>query len=161
MGQVIRLCENLRDPIPRYIFVDTPGQIEVFTWSASGSLITESFASTFPTVVAFVLDTPRCQNPKNFISNMLQACSILYKNRLPLVLVFNKCDIVGNEFALDWMKDYNKFHDALKLEEDYSASLSRSLSLVLDEFYQNLAHVNISALTGLNINRFIKSVNHA
>jgi len=70
--QVICLCENQRDPIPRYIFVDTPGQIEIFTWSASGSLITESLASTFPTVVAFVLDTPRCQNPKNFISNMLQ-----------------------------------------------------------------------------------------
>lgn len=159
--QVIRLCENQHDPMPRYIFVDTPGQIEVFTWSASGSLITESFASTFPTVVAFLLDTPRCQNPKNFISNMLQACSILYKNRLPLVLVFNKCDIVGNEFALNWMKDYNKFHTSLTNDDSYSASLSRSLSLVLEEFYQNLAHVNISALTGLNLDRFIKTINIA
>ena len=26
----------------RYIIMDTPGQIEVFTWSASGSIITES-----------------------------------------------------------------------------------------------------------------------
>merc|ERR1711904_307770 len=131
--QVIRLCESQQDPIPRYIFVDTPGQIEVFTWSASGALITESFASTFPTVIAFVIDTPRCQNPKSFISNMLQACSILYKNRLPLIVVFNKCDIVGNEFALDWMKDYNKLHDSLEAEESYSASLSRSLSLILEE----------------------------
>lgn len=26
----------------RYILIDTPGQIEVFTWSASGTIITEA-----------------------------------------------------------------------------------------------------------------------
>ena len=35
------------------MLVDTPGQIEVFTWSASGSIITDSFASSFPTVSYF------------------------------------------------------------------------------------------------------------
>ena len=30
-----------------YILLDTPGQIEVFTWSASGSIITETFACTY------------------------------------------------------------------------------------------------------------------
>lgn len=34
----------------RYVFIDTPGQIEVFTWSASGQIITETLASAFPTV---------------------------------------------------------------------------------------------------------------
>ena len=42
-----------------YILVDTPGQIEAFTWSASGSIITAALASSFPTVLAFVVDTPR------------------------------------------------------------------------------------------------------
>ena len=32
------------------MFIDTPGQIEVFTWSASGQIITETLASSFPTV---------------------------------------------------------------------------------------------------------------
>ncbi|KAK5969101.1 GPN-loop GTPase [Trichostrongylus colubriformis] len=30
--------------------IDTPGQIEAFTWSASGSIITDSLASSHPTV---------------------------------------------------------------------------------------------------------------
>uniref|UniRef100_A0A0K0DN34 GPN-loop GTPase n=1 Tax=Angiostrongylus cantonensis TaxID=6313 RepID=A0A0K0DN34_ANGCA len=30
--------------------LDTPGQIEAFTWSASGSIITDSLASSHPTV---------------------------------------------------------------------------------------------------------------
>ena len=35
----------------RIIAIDTPGQIEVFTWSASGSIITNSLANTLPTVI--------------------------------------------------------------------------------------------------------------
>lgn len=32
--------EKPREPALKYVFVDTPGQIEIFTWSASGQLIT-------------------------------------------------------------------------------------------------------------------------
>lgn len=39
--QVIGLCEKKRDPQPKHIVADTPGQIEIFTWSASGAIITE------------------------------------------------------------------------------------------------------------------------
>ena len=69
---MIALCEKPRVPPLRYIIVDTPGQIEIFTWSASGAIITELFASSFPTVVAYVVDTPRCVQPQTFMSNMLQ-----------------------------------------------------------------------------------------
>jgi GTPase SAR1 family protein len=85
--QVIQLCEKPRDPPLEYIVVDTPGQIEIFTWSASGAIVTELFASTFPTMVVYVVDTPRCADPQTFMSNMLQACSILYKTKLPMLLV--------------------------------------------------------------------------
>jgi GTPase SAR1 family protein len=159
--QVLTLCEKLRDPKPQYIIVDTPGQIEIFTWSASGAVITEAFASSFPTVLAFLIDTPRLQNAQNFMSNMLQACSILYKTRLPIVVVFNKCDVLDHQFAVEWMQDFDKFFEALSEEETYAATLSRSLTLVLDEFYRNLAHIGISALTGLNIDGFFRATNVA
>ena len=84
-----------------YVFVDTPGQIEIFTWSASGAIITEAFASTFPTIITYMVDTPRSTNPVTFMSNMLYACSILYKTRLPLLLVFNKIDVAQHQFAVE------------------------------------------------------------
>ena len=67
---------------------------QVFTWSASGTIITETLAATVPTVVVYVIDTPRCASPVTFMSNMLYACSILYKSKLPFVLAFNKTDVV-------------------------------------------------------------------
>ncbi len=73
---------------------DTPGQIEVFTWSASGAIITESLASSFPTVVAYIMDTARCVNPVTFMSNMLYACSIMYRTKLPFIVVLNKVGIL-------------------------------------------------------------------
>jgi GTPase SAR1 family protein len=72
---------------PSYILLDTPGQIEAFTWSASGQIISESLASAFPTVLCFVVDTVRCaSSPNTFMSNMLYAASMLYRTRLPLVV---------------------------------------------------------------------------
>ena len=69
---MVSLCEKQRDPPLKYVIVDTPGQIEIFTWSASGAIITEAFASGFPTMIAFIIDTPRCAHPQTFMSNMLQ-----------------------------------------------------------------------------------------
>ena len=50
--QVLSLIEK-RSPDHDHVIFDTPGQIEVFTWSASGSIITETLASTIPTVGLF------------------------------------------------------------------------------------------------------------
>jgi hypothetical protein len=57
-----------------HVILDTPGQIEIFTWSASGAIITDAIASSLPTVVAYIIDTPRTTAPATFMSNMLYAC---------------------------------------------------------------------------------------
>jgi hypothetical protein len=149
-----------------YILVDTPGQIEAFTWSASGSIISESLASAFPTVLCFVVDTVRCaSSPNTFMSNMLYACSMLYRTRLPLVICFNKSDVVSHDFCLEWMRDYEVFQQALDDASETSGfygSLTRSLSLVLDEFYSNFAHaVGVSAVTGDGMDEFWSTVQRA
>ncbi|KAL5541498.1 hypothetical protein UlMin_009208 [Ulmus minor] len=155
--EVISVIENRADQLD-YVLVDTPGQIEIFTWSASGAIITEAFASTFPTVVAYVVDTPRSASPVTFMSNMLYACSILYKTRLPLVLAFNKTDVAQHQFALEWMEDFEAFQAAVSSDNSYSSTLSQSLSLVLDEFYKNLRSVGVSAVSGAGMADFFKAV---
>jgi GTPase SAR1 family protein len=122
----------------KHILIDTPGQIELFTWSASGAIITDLLSSQFPTVVLYVIDTPRCEAPITFMSNMLYAVSILYKTKLPFVLVFNKTDVLPHEFCIEWMKDFEAFQTALLDDETYMSTLMNSMCMVLEEFYQHL-----------------------
>lgn len=150
--------------------VDTPGQIECFVWSASGSIITEAFATEFPTVIAYIIDTPRSSNPSTFMSNMLYACSILYKTKLPMIVVFNKTDIRDAKFAKDWMTDFESFQDSLKNNTElndetsngsgYMASLINSMSLMLEEFYSTLDVVSCSAFTGEGFDDFLNAVDN-
>lgn len=92
-----------------FILIDTPGQIEVFTWSASGQIISDSLACSYPTVITYVADTVRSQSVTTFMSNMLYALSIMYKSKLPLLIAFNKIDVTPHAFAMEWIKDFEAF----------------------------------------------------
>jgi len=156
--QVIDLVEKKQEEF-KYVVIDTPGQIEVFSMSASGQVITESLACSFPTVIVYVVDTVRAENPNTFMSNMLYALSIMYKTKLPLIVAFNKTDVLSHEFALTWMKDFEEFEDSLQSDKSYLSTLSRSMSLVLQEFYQKLNSCGVSALDGLGFDNLLKSIN--
>jgi GTPase SAR1 family protein len=185
IDQILNLLEKRTTPDPekptatpiKNILVDTPGQIEVFVWSASGSIILDSLASSFPTVIAYVIDTPRTASTSTFMSNMLYACSILYKTKLPMILVFNKTDVKDAEFAKEWMTDFEAFQAALREEEEagsfggmeggsggvgggsgYMGSLLNSMSLMLEEFYSHLSVVGVSSMTGQGVDEFFEAV---
>lgn len=184
VDQVLNLVEKrtsvdpenpARRPI-KHVLVDTPGQIEVFVWSASGTILLESMASSFPTVIAYIIDTPRTSSTSTFMSNMLYACSILYKTKLPMILVFNKTDVKDAAFAKEWMTDFDAFQAALNQDElnnafggaeggdgmgtgsGYMGSLLNSMSLVLEEFYAHLSVVGVSSLLGTGMDDFFAAV---
>lgn len=180
IDQILALLEKRTTPPEdpsqkqiKHILIDTPGQIEVFVWSASGDILLGSLASSFPTVIAYIIDTPRTASTSTFMSNMLYACSILYKTKLPMILVFNKIDVKDASFAKEWMTDFEAFQAALQNEEEvgifgggegtgqgsgYMSSLLHSMSLVLEEFYNHLKVVGVSAARGDGIDEFFEAV---
>ncbi|KAF8569048.1 hypothetical protein P879_01522 [Paragonimus westermani] len=180
-SQFHKVIDLIHKNAPRvsYVVLDTPGQIEVFTWSASGTIISESLGSAFPTLVVYVMDTPRSHNPVTFMSNMLYACSVLYRMRLPFLVVLNKTDIIDCAFAIEWMRDFEVFQDALaghrssdgptssfgvEANSDYPGTtpymlgLMNSMSLVLDEFYNDLRCCGVSSVTGEGMDQLMTEI---
>jgi len=158
--------------------------MEVFLWSASGQILLDTLASSYPTVLAYIIDTPRSSSPATFMSNMLYACSVLYKTSLPIVLVCNKTDVKDASFVKEWMTDFEKFQEAVRAERGtdgeegmgFMGSLMGSMGLVLEEFYHALDVINplpqqlvrregidvykvvpVSSLTGAGMEDFFKA----
>jgi GPN-loop GTPase len=118
------------------------------------------------------------------MSNMLYACSILYKTKLPMIMVFNKTDVKDASFAQRWMTDYDALQEALRLDDEsgmfggwegrdadqgeggmavsggsgYMGSLLNSMSMVLEEFYAHLSVVAVSARVGTGMDEFFDAV---
>lgn len=90
-------------------------------------------------------------SPLLYSPDLNPSFSILYKTKLPFILVFNKTDVESHEFAIEWMHDFETFQSALADhgsqrgqgaygdgEPSYMDSLINSMSLVLEEFYNHL-----------------------
>ena len=154
IDKVISVLDTKKDL--DYIVIDTPGQLEVFSWSASGKLISDSFSLLYPSILIYIIDIPRCNNPNTFSSNMLYALSIMYKMKLPLLIAFNKADIDKDSKVIEWMSDYESLQSALKKKDDYMSTFSSSLSLLLNEFYKTIKYVKVSSKTGEGFDELIK-----
>ena len=111
----------------------------------------ETFSSSFPVTFLYVIDLARAIYPLTFVSNILYSCSVLYKSRLPLMLILNKVDITSADFLREWLNDSDTFDKALEKEEFFAGSFARSLASTLEYFYQKIIFMMVSSLTGFGI----------
>merc|ERR1719468_1400825 len=66
-----------------------------------------------------------------------------------------------HSFLQEWMDDFEKVGAALSRESSYVASLARSMSLAMEEFYRNIRSVGVSAVTGQGCEDFEKALAEA
>ena len=73
-----------------------------------------------------MVDSVRSTAPVTFMSNMLYACFIFYKYKLPFIMAINKIDVVNHKYALEWMNDFETFQAALGNETSFASDLAQS-----------------------------------
>jgi len=134
---------------PDYLIVDTPGQIELFAYRASGPFFIQNIDACEKTNI-FLYDGTMIASPTNFISISLLATSIKLRLGLPTINVMTKTDLIPDKIdqILKWSSDPISLEEELKTLEGETYSLATDIlrTLNIGEFAGDL--IPISNLTG-------------
>ena len=134
---------------PDYLIVDTPGQIELFAYRASGPFFIQNINAGEKTNI-FLYDGTMIASPTNFISISLLATSIKLRLGLPTINVMTKTDLIPDKIdqVLKWSSDPISLEEELKTLEGETYSLATDIlrTLNIGEFAGDL--IPISNLTG-------------
>lgn len=135
---------------PDYLIIDTPGQIELFAYRASGPFVIENISSDEKAGI-FLFDGALITSPLNFVSISLLATSIRLRIKLPTINILTKTDVITTRLKdiLEWSRNIRLLESAIANESDgetyvLTSNILRGLSL--GGFAQGL--IPVSNVTG-------------
>lgn len=119
---------------PDYIIVDTPGQIELFAFRASGPYFVSNLQADAKATI-FAFDGMLVSSPINYVSISLLASSVKLRLKTSQINVLTKRDLVIDKLKdiMDWAGSHTALERALEGEKDaeyslLSKDLARSMS---------------------------------
>src|SRR5438034_9296438 len=122
-----------------YVLIDTPGQIELFTFRASGPVLIDAFGREDAALV-YLNDPALVRNPGGFISSVLLNATVQFRHSLPFINVLSKADLLPEaelERIVKWSVDPFALYEAL-FEEAATAK-----TLLDVEFLKSLETIGV------------------
>jgi len=102
-----RLGGEIEDLQSDVVIVDTPGQMELFAFRASGPYIANELTKE-PKAIVYLFDAVFSFNPLNYVSNMFLSAAVYNRFFFPQLHVLSKCDLLPPEEAnriVEWSAD--------------------------------------------------------
>lgn len=120
----INEIQNEVDEInPDYVIVDTPGQLELFAYRASGPFFISNFACDGKATI-FLYDGMLVSSPTNFISITMLATSIRLRLHTPQINILSKIDMMQEKNkVLSWSANTALLEQAIANEKDSESYL--------------------------------------
>ena len=145
-----RLNEEVEGLDPDILLVDTPGQMELFAFRASGPYIARALSEE-PEAIVYLFDSVFSSNPLNYASNMFLAAAVYSRFLLPQVHVLSKCDLLPEEeleSVLEWSENPENLAAAIDERlEGAKRLLSRGLTEAIDQLDLSFPLIPVSART--------------
>lgn len=98
-----------------YVLIDTPGQIELFTFRDSGPALIDAFGRDDSALV-YLNDPLLVRTPSGFVSSVLLSATVQFRHGLSFVNVLSKSDLLAEpdlERVVKWSADPYALYEAL------------------------------------------------
>jgi len=120
-----------------YVLIDTPGQIELFTFRQSSKVIVDELSGERG-MLAFLFDPAVAKTANGYVSSLMLAATVHFRLPVPMMSILAKADSlseVDREKVSLWSRDFYALFSAL-LDESSEAQTQASV-----EFLQGLETV--------------------
>jgi len=159
-----RLGSEIQDLKSDVVIVDTPGQMELFAFRASGPYIANELTKE-PKAIIYLFDAVFSFNPLNYVSNMFLSAAVYNRFFVPQLHVLSKCDLLPPEEA-NRVVDWSANPEALEavIEEKLSGTrrlLSRDMMHAIYRLGLHFLLIPVSAKTNeglVNLNTALERI---
>lgn len=147
-----------------YVLIDTPGQLELFTFRQSSRVIVDEFGVE-DSALAFLFDPAVARTPNGYVSSLMLAATVHFRLPLPMLLLMAKADMLKDkdkELISSWSADsYSLFASLLDESGDAQTSVSIEFLQALESVGAGRAVVPVSADTGEGLEDIYSAVQMA
>ena len=136
------------------VLVDTPGQMELFAFRASGPYIVNELTKE-PKALVYMFDAVFSVNPLNYVSNMFLSAAVYNRFFQPQVHLLSKCDLLPKkevEKIAEWSANPKALERAIETLEGQKRLFSRNMMRAISELGLKFLLVPVSAKTNEGLN---------
>ncbi len=122
-----------------YFLIDTPGQMELFTFREASRVVIDAFGRD-DTALVYLNDPMLVKQPSGYISSVLLAATTQFRHAVPFVNVLSKSDLLTPEElerTVKWSLDPFALYDAL-VSGDVTAKTTLDVS-----FFESLESIGV------------------
>jgi GTPase SAR1 family protein len=150
-GEIRQIVDDISSD---YILIDTPGQMELFTFRDCSKVIIRALNEERSAIV-FLYDPMLSTSPSNFVSQLLLGATTQFRFYIPSIGVLSKVDLLKQEqldTILKWSENPDILYDALlsetsSMKGELNIELLRSLESL--GTYKMLLPISAKNMTGL------------
>ena len=154
--EIENISKDIEDANADIVLVDTPGQMELFAFRASGPYIVNALTRE-PKAMVYLFDAVFSINPFNYVSNMFLSAAVYNRFFQPQVHLLSKCDLLPKkevERITDWSANPRTLENSIEQLEGTKRLFSRNIMHAISQLGLKFLLIPVSAKTNEGLINF-------
>jgi GTPase SAR1 family protein len=148
--EIGNIAGEIEDAHADLVLVDTPGQMELFAFRASGPYIVNELTRE-PKALVYLFDAVFSINPLNYVSNMFLSAAVYNRFFQPQVHLLSKSDLLPEKditTITDWATNPKALEDSIEQKLEGTKRLfSRNMMHAINQLGMKFLLIPVSAKT--------------